>query len=79
MDLTGVAWRKSRRSGNGANCVEVAAVDARLLPLGKSETTDRLFLVRDSKDPDGPILAFTKAEWDAFAEGFKDGEFDDLG
>jgi hypothetical protein len=34
-------------------------------------------LVRNSKHPDGPILAFTKAEWRAFLAGAKDGEFDE--
>jgi len=56
-------WRKSRFSDNGS-CVEVAEApgDARL--------------VRDSKDPAGPVLAFTSAEWAAFVQGVKAGEFD---
>jgi len=33
-------------------------------------------LVRNSRDPEGPILSFTKAEWDAFGAGMKAGEFD---
>jgi hypothetical protein len=78
VDLSNVKWRKSSRSGDGPNCVEVAAVDAQLLHLDKAKTVDRLFLVRDSKDPDGPVLAFTPGEWRAFAEGLKDGEFDEL-
>jgi hypothetical protein len=32
--------------------------------------------VRDSKDADGPKLVFTRAEWQAFIGGVKDGEFD---
>jgi len=32
--------------------------------------------VRDSKDPDGPKLAFAAAEWDAFIAGVRDGQFD---
>jgi hypothetical protein len=32
--------------------------------------------VRDSKNPSGPALVFTQAEWDAFVGGAKDGEFD---
>jgi hypothetical protein len=64
-DLGPVTWRKSRRSnGNGGNnCVEVAFV-----PTGVA--------VRDSKDPSGPALTFTHGEWNAFAGGVKDGEFD---
>ncbi|MWK33568.1 DUF397 domain-containing protein [Actinomadura sp. J1-007] len=34
--------------------------------------------MRDAKNPEGPILYFTEAEWDAFILGVKDGEFDDL-
>src|SRR3989442_5693723 len=31
----------------------------------------RLILMRDSKNPDGPVLAFTEAEWRAFIPGDK--------
>jgi hypothetical protein len=31
--------------------------------------------VRDSKDPSGPAVLFTAAEWDAFSAGMTDGEF----
>jgi hypothetical protein len=37
---------------------------------------DVLYLMRDTDDPDGPVLAFTTAEWEAFVAGVKDGEFD---
>ena len=58
-------WRKSSYSGNGGgNCVEVASM------AGGG------FAVRDSKDPDGPRLMFTAAEWAAFTAGVRDGEFD---
>jgi D-aminopeptidase len=56
-------WRKSATSGTGA-CVEVAFVGA-----------DEV-LVRDSKKPDGPVLRFDHAEWKAFLEGARSGEFD---
>ncbi|OGM95004.1 hypothetical protein A2524_02845 [Candidatus Wolfebacteria bacterium RIFOXYD12_FULL_48_21] len=36
------------------------------------ETVD----VRDTKDPQSPTLSFTHAEWDAFIQGVKKGEFD---
>jgi hypothetical protein len=36
---------------------------------------DRVF-VRDSKDPDGPVLTFNAREWEAFIAGAKAGEFD---
>ena len=65
MDLTGARWRKSSWSGNnGGNCVEVA----RNLPL--------VVAVRDSKDPEGPVLFFPPDEWQAFTAGVRDGEFD---
>ena len=67
IDQTGAIWRKSSRSNNGGNCVEVAT---NLL-----ETTGRIF-VRDSKDPAGTVLAYTLAEWRAFVGGVRDGEFD---
>lgn len=59
-----VVWFKSSRSANNCACVEVA-----MLPDGHVG-------VRDSKNPDGPALTLTAAEWDAFIAGVKDGEFD---
>lgn len=64
VDLSRAEWRQSARSGaNYDNCVEVAFVDGAVA-------------VRDSKQPDGPVLVFTPEEWDAFVDGAKDGEFD---
>lgn len=34
-------------------------------------------LVRDSKRSDGPVLTFNSAEWSAFVEGVRAGEFDE--
>jgi hypothetical protein len=34
--------------------------------------------MRDSKDPGGPVLVYTRAEWLAFLDGAKKGEFDGL-
>jgi Domain of unknown function (DUF397) len=60
-----VTWRKSRRSGpQGGNCVEFA------------QLSDGQVAIRNSRHPSGPALLFTAAEWDAFAGGIKDGEFD---
>jgi hypothetical protein len=56
-------WRKSTRSGDSGNCVEVANV-----PGG--------VLVRDSKNPHGAILKFSREEWAAFLGGCIFGEFD---
>jgi hypothetical protein len=56
-------WRKSSySSSNGGECVEVApgaAVPARLVAI------------RDSKDPDGPKLLVTPAQWQAFTDRVK--------
>jgi uncharacterized protein DUF397 len=60
-----LAWRKAQSSiGNGA-CLEVAPVNG-------------MVAVRDSKNPQGPILTYTAPEWQAFLDGAKKGEFDDL-
>jgi hypothetical protein len=71
-------WHKASYSGgNGGGCVEVSAThDAAVSPHKSDE--DMLYLVRDSKDPSGPQLAFTISEWDAFISGVKDGEFDPI-
>lgn len=56
-DVTSAAWHKSSHSGNGSQqngCVEVA----RNLP--------GIVAVRDSKDPDGPVLTVRPDEWAAF-------------
>ena len=51
----GTVWRKSSYSGNGGgNCVEVAP------------NLPDVVAVRDSKDPDGPILTFSRDEWASF-------------
>jgi hypothetical protein len=36
----------------------------------------RVVAVRDSKDREGSVLTFTPAEWAAFTDGVRDGEFD---
>ena len=58
-------WIKSSKSGtNGGNCVEVARLD------------DGTIGVRDSKNPDGAVLRFTRSEWEAFLDGVAQREFD---
>lgn len=65
-----------------ASCVEVAGFFKSSLstPTGNCVETDfstgDVVLVRDSKDPDGPVLEFTHDEWTAFIGGVKLGEFD---
>ncbi|WP_406312697.1 DUF397 domain-containing protein [Streptosporangium sp. NBC_01639] len=65
MDLSAAIWRKSSRSSdNGGQCIEVASN----LPGAVA--------VRDSKNPDGPALLFTPAEWRSFVGGIRAGDFD---
>jgi hypothetical protein len=58
--------------------VVIEFIDAKDAPIKHKELGDRVIVMRDSKKPDGPVLYFTEAEWDAFVAGVKDGEFDDL-
>ena len=60
----GLVWVKSKMSYAYGNCVEVASY-----PGGD-------VAVRNSRFPDGPVLRFTPAEWDAFIGGAHQGEFD---
>jgi len=71
-------WNKSSLSGNGSDCVEVALADTSQAEAGPGPDTDRLVLVRDSKDPEGSVLAFAPAEWDIFITGIKRGSLADL-
>jgi hypothetical protein len=40
------------------------------------DVNDYEIRVSDTKDPDGPVLHYTPAEWLAFIRGVRDGEFD---
>jgi hypothetical protein len=58
-DLSCAEWRKSSYSGTSGACVEVAA-----------DSGPRV-LVRDTKDRDGPVLAFRPGAWRRFASQLK--------
>lgn len=54
-------WRKSTRSNsNPGACVEVARAGT--------------MLVRDSKNPIGPRLAFSPQDWSVFVNGIRRGQ-----
>lgn len=57
-------WGKSSLSMHNGSCVEVAGLDGDVIWL------------RDSKHPDGRVMRFPPAEWDAFVSGARNGEFD---
>jgi hypothetical protein len=54
VDHLAAIWRKSSYSNHQSACVEVARIGQETIAF------------RDSKDPDGPVLAFTRSEAAAF-------------
>ncbi|PKW19057.1 DUF397 domain-containing protein [Saccharopolyspora spinosa] len=83
LDLSTLHWRKSSRSSNYGNCVEVAFV-----PWRKSSRSSLqgncvevafngpVVATRDSKDPDGGSLVFAAPTWASFVDGLRAGRFD---
>ncbi|MET8543064.1 DUF397 domain-containing protein [Kitasatospora sp. NPDC004799] len=61
VDLPRADWRKSTYSNGQGGCIEVD--DAR---PGR---------VRDSKDPQGPVLVFRAEAWKTFVAAVRSGEF----
>lgn len=61
-----LAWTRSSFSLSNGECVEMAALDGETIG------------VRDSKDPDGAVLRFTREEMLAFVRGVHAGEFDEF-
>nr|WP_306664838.1 DUF397 domain-containing protein [Streptomyces sp. Rer75] len=62
-DLNVAAWRKSSYSNQaGGNCVEVGDGVIAVVP------------VRDSKDPEGPVLVFPAGTWASFIGDLKTGD-----
>lgn len=62
VDLSRAIWRKSTYSGgNGGQCIEVAT------------NLPGVVAVRDSKNPDGPKLPLSPAQWHDFLLGMKVG------
>jgi hypothetical protein len=64
-EITKALWQKSSWSSYNGNCVEI------------SRFQDGRIGLRDTKDRGmGPVLIFTRPEWEAFLSGAKHGEFD---
>ncbi|MFB4309637.1 DUF397 domain-containing protein [Actinomadura sp. GTD37] len=64
VDLSRARWHKSTHSNGGeGGCVEVA------------DNLPGVVAVRDSKDPDGPVLTFVPAEWRSFVESVQEEQF----
>ncbi|MFV2020008.1 DUF397 domain-containing protein [Micromonospora sp. LOL_023] len=64
-ELSDVRWRISARGASGGgNCVEAGAL------------ADGRIAVRHSEAPGAAIIIYTRAEWDAFLAGARNGEFD---
>jgi hypothetical protein len=61
LDLGSARWRKSSRSTDQANCVEVTI-------------TVGTVAVRDSKNPTGSMLAVPVPAWTAFTAAVRTGE-----
>lgn len=64
---SGSYWVKSSLSFSNGNCVEIASL------------ADGGVGVRNSRNPEGAVLAFTPDEWHAFIGGVHNGEFDSFG
>jgi hypothetical protein len=62
LDLSSAHWRKSTRSTDKSNCVEVAV-------------TTGAVVVRDSKNPAGGTLAVPPHAWTAFTTALFTDEF----
>jgi hypothetical protein len=62
-------WKKSTASSANGSCVEASGL--------RQPGGDMLIGVRDTKQHGkGPVLKYTRAEWEAFIAGVKAGEFD---
>jgi hypothetical protein len=59
------SWVKASASDSGGQCVEMRRHDG-------------MVEVRDSKDPQGPVLRFRAGEFAAWLDGARTGEFDHL-
>ena len=69
-------WRKSSHSFANGNCAEVAAWrksshSSHNGQCAEGRQDGAVIGVRDSKDPDGPVLSFSGVAWVAFLAGLR--------
>jgi Domain of unknown function (DUF397) len=64
-EIVGLSWNKAHFSNINGACVEIASAPGKIV-------------IRDSKDPGGPVLVYTPIEFRAFLDGARNGEFDSL-
>jgi hypothetical protein len=60
----GTTWRVAKKC-DIVNCVQVARLN-------------EMIVIGDTKNPDGPVLLYTQDEWEAFINGVRHGDFDDI-
>jgi len=61
--LGNFSWHMAREC-DGANCIYVAPSEGPIV-------------IGDSKNSDGPMLFYSRADWATFVEGIRQGDFDD--
>jgi hypothetical protein len=70
-------WIKARASADQGSCVEVRPESASSCAIPVRQLPDGSRQVRDTKDQgQGPVLTFTRVEWEAFLDGARNSEFD---
>jgi hypothetical protein len=65
--VAGASWRKSTYSTYNGNCVEIGHLDAKIIGVKDAKHQGR-----------GPVLAFTRDEWNTFLGGVKAGGYDSI-
>ncbi|TDD42730.1 DUF397 domain-containing protein [Saccharopolyspora elongata] len=85
MSTTPTDWRKSRRSTNTDNCVEVGRIEGSWRKSSRSQQVSSCVevaptavgaAVRDSKDRDAGYFTTTGQQWRLFVTAIKAGRFE---
>jgi predicted secreted Zn-dependent protease len=59
-----ITWKVAQKCNEGG-CIRVASQSDQIL-------------IGDSKNPSGLVLSYTRDEWNAFVEGVRHGDFDEV-